>query len=399
MRILFLTPRLPYPPRKGDQVVAYHRLRTLSSRHEIVLLTLFERPSELEGVERLREYCSAVHAVRLPRWRSTLNMLALGAVTRTPFQVLYYRSAAFRRKLDELLRSEPFDVVHAFMLRLAPYLEHVRAPKVLEMIDSMELSMGRTAARSRGLRRLAYAEEQRRVRPYERNADRVADRLVFVSEIDRRMVPSDRSVALPNGVDPAATAEAPPAGSSPIVVFSGNMGYAPNVDAASWFVHRCWGGVRAALPAAELRIVGASPAPAVEALAARPGVRVTGFVPEMAAVLREAAVAVAPMQSGAGMQNKILEAMACGIPVVTTTLGLGAIAARPGEEVLVEDDPARFAASVVALLRDGDRRRALGASGRAYVNAHHSWEEAARRVDAMYATLVGARPAPEASTG
>jgi polysaccharide biosynthesis protein PslH len=390
MKILFVTPRFPYPPHKGDQAVAFHRMRTLGDRHELVLLTFYETEEQLEGLPQLARFCKAVHAVRLPRWRSYLNMLALGGFSRTPLQVLYYRSPAFRRKLRELLERESFDLVHGFMLRLGPYLEGIPVPRVLELIDSMQLNIGRTAERARGLRRLVYREELRRVGAYERSADRFAEALVFVSDIDRSMVASQRAVTFPLGVDRPVAAAHEEAPSAPVVVFSGNMAYAPNVDAALFFANGCWQQIRDAVPHAEFWIVGGNPAPAVKALASRDGIRVTGFVPDMAAVLRRAAVAIAPMRSGSGMQFKVLEAMACGLPVVVTGVGLGAIAARPGEELVVADAPADFAASVVSLLRDRHRREVMGAKARAFVTTHHSWDQIALHVETLYASLVPA---------
>jgi sugar transferase (PEP-CTERM/EpsH1 system associated) len=387
VKILFMTPRLPSPPLRGDQTVAFHRLRTLSPRHEIVLLTFYERESDLEGLRQLRPWCAAVHAVKLPPWRSYANMLALGPLSRAPLQVLYYRSRAFRLKLDELLAAGSFDVVHCFLLRLAPYLRGVRVPRVLELVDSMQLNMGRTAQASSGLRRLLYREELRRVEALEHSADQLAERLVLVSELDRAMIPSDRTLVLPNGV----VCGAPPApdreGAAPAVVFFGNMGYAPNVDAAAWFADRCWAAVREAVPHAELWIVGDRPGRAVRALASRPGIRVTGRVPDMARAVSPAQVAIAPLRSGSGIQNKVLEAMAIGLPVVTTPTGLGSISARPGHDLLVADDAAGFAAAVIDLLRDPARRGSLSRHGRAFVEAQHSWERAADQLDALYAAL------------
>lgn len=394
MKILFLTPRFPFPPHKGDQAVAYHRLRTLAASHEIVLVTLYQRESELKGLPELRPFCTEIHTVRLPRWRSYLNMAALGPFTRTPLQVLYFRSGALRQKIDELLSSGTFDLVHAFMLRVGPYIEDVELPTILELIDSMRLNIGRTAARARGLRRLVYAEEHRRVSRYERVADQLADRLIFVSDIDRAEVPSDRSITLPLGVEVRERREAA-ASQAPIVVFSGNMAYAPNVEASTWFATRCWSDVRASVPHAEFWVIGANPAPSVRELAALPGVRVTGFVPDLGAALAQAAVAVAPMQSGSGMQFKVLEAMASGIPVVATHLGVGAIAARPQDGILVANAPAEFASAVVDLIRDPSRREALGTRARAFVAANHSWDRMAAEVDALYRVLGAEGPLRE----
>ena len=179
------------------------------------------------------------------------------------------------------------------------------------------------------------------------------------------------------------------------------MSYEPNVKAVTWFVEQCLPRIRRELPHASLVIAGSNPARAVRALEEPGGVRVTGFVGSMPATLNEASVAIAPMRSGSGIQNKILEAMACGLPVVATSIGLGSIAARRGSEIVVADAEDDFADAVVTLLRSPDRAQEVGRRARAFVLANHSWERAAAIVDAIYRrvvedrgsrTGVGARP-------
>lgn len=385
MKLLFLTPRFPYPPLKGDQALPYYRLRELGPRHEITLLTFYEKDSDLDGLPELKPYCREIHAVRLPRWLSVLNMLALGLFSRLPFQVLYFRSPAFSRKLDEVLAAGSFDAVHAFMLRLAPYLARLKAPAVLELIDSMRLNMARRAAAEGPLTRWLFNEELRRVTAYEASATGRASRLVVVSPKDREQVPGGNVRVIPLGVDTALFAPPAQRQAKPVVVFTGNMGYAPNVTAALWFAEHCLPRLRREVPDAELVIAGARPAPAIRALAALPGVTVTGPVASMPAVLAGAAVAVAPMRTGSGMQFKVLEAMACGLPVVATTLGLGGIQAVPGEHLLTADSPEDFARAVAGLLKDPAAAARLGQAARRFIEERHSWAHAAREAEKLYA--------------
>jgi polysaccharide biosynthesis protein PslH len=281
--------------------------------------------------------------------------------------------------------GDSFDVAHAFFIRMAPYLALAGgSTRVLEAMDSLALRLGRLAATNVGLRRLAYRAERRRVERYEHSLVRIADEVIVVSEQDRAYFPGSRVSVVENGVDTEEFAPSPERDAQPTVAFTGNMGYGPNVDGAVWFAAQCVPRIRDAVPAARFLIVGDRPARRVQALGEQAGITVTGRVPSLAEILSRAHVAVVPLLSGSGIQNKVLEAMACGVPVVTTRIGLGGLRARPGVHLLVEDDPGAFANAVVRLLHSEEEANALARAGRAFVLEEHSWEHAADAVDAIY---------------
>jgi polysaccharide biosynthesis protein PslH len=391
VRLLHLAPRVPHPSRKGDQLVPYHRLRVLGARHEITLVTFYEDEDELDALDAVRPHCSAIAVVPLGRWKPRLRVAVRGLFSRSPLQVLYYDARDFERAVQSLAGSEGFDVAHGYMLRMTPYLERLGLPSVLEAMDAMQLRLERQIPRERLVLRALFREELRRIRSYERSIDERVDRVVVVSDLDARYL--GRAVTtIPNGVDAALFRPQPERRAANRIVFSGTMSYGPNIDAALWFATRCFPQIRRQLPTASFVIAGINPPLRVRRLEQTPGVRVTGFVPQMSEVLQEASVAVAPMLSGSGIQNKILEALACELPVVTTTIGLGGLGAVPGRDLVVADGEGAFAEAVSGLLADRSRADELGRRGREYVLATHTWERGAEQVEQIYHELVGAAP-------
>jgi sugar transferase (PEP-CTERM/EpsH1 system associated) len=387
VRLLFLTPRFPHPSAKGDQLAAFHRVVQLGQRHEISLVSFYQDEAELAHADELRGVCESVETVLLPQWRGVANVALHAPFTSEPLQILYYRSRAFAEAVDAVAGRRKFEIVHGFMLRMAPYLQQVNAPRVLDALDSMELRMRRNVEVERPPRRWFYREELRRVAPSERAVARSVDAVLVVSELDKASFGTENVEVVPNGVDAAAFAPDLVGRRQGGIVFSGTMSYPPNVRAARWFADECFPVVQQSVPNATFVIAGAAPTSEVRELMERPGIVVTGFVQSMPQTLNRATVAVAPMRSGAGIQNKILEAMACGLPVVTTTIGLGGISAVPGRDLLVADDASEFADAVVSVLRDPGSARKLGENARARVLEDYSWERSAAAVERVYARL------------
>ncbi|MFK0731742.1 MAG: glycosyltransferase family 4 protein [Gloeotrichia echinulata HAB0833] len=384
MKILFVTPRFPYPLLRGDQFIPYHRLRILSQRHEITLLTLYHSAWELENIDRIHPYCKAIYPVHLPKWQSLINVGKGLFSSQLPLQACYYSSNKFQQQLDSILAANNFDILHAFMMRIAPYFHHIHTPKIIELIDSMQLNLERRVALESFPKRLIFQEELRRVIRYERDLSNLFDNLVVVSEKDAQLIPSQRVKVIPFGIDTEFFSLQQEQPLEPTLIFSGNMSYAPNIHAVRWFVELCLPIIQQTIPDVSLVIAGANPVREVRSLEQKVGVTVTGFVESMPETLKKAKVAIAPMQSGSGMQSKILEAMASGLPVVTTTLGLGSLSAKPDKEILIADNPEDFAQATITLLQNPMLAGEIRHQARQFVVNKYSWEFSASQVEKIY---------------
>lgn len=385
MNILFLTPRFPYPPLKGDQTVAYNRIRTLSQKHNIVLLSFYETDDELKGVQHLRDFCREVIVVKLSKWESLLNIGLKFLISPLPLQVLYYSgSHTFQSSLQRIICDYQIDVIHCFLIRLAPYLENINTPKILELIDSMQLNLKRRLDRESFLKSLIFKNEFQRICYYEPNIGEKFSYLIVVAEEDRKYIENPNVQVIYNGVNLDTFKPTPGNRNFKQVIFSGNMGYAPNQEAVLWFAQKCFATIKAKVPDLEFCIVGKDPSLSIQKLSKIDGIKVVGYVPSMAEYIAHAGISIAPMQSGSGMQNKILEAMACGLPVVTTTLGLGSIRAVPEKEIIVCDNPKDFSNSLIELMSNPNRIWEIGKNARRYIEAYHSWEHAADSIDGLY---------------
>jgi len=309
--------------------------------------------------------------------------VALGPL---PWQTAYMCPPRFVRAVQRLIQTQPFDVVHVQLARMAPVLPRARTiPAVIDLIDALSLNMRRRAARERAPQRWLIAWEARKMARYEQQLIAQTEQLVLTSPQDWEALGRPANVhVIPNGVDlerfPFRLTGRDPA----TVVFTGRMGYFPNADAAVFFATQVFPRVRQAIPQARFLIVGADPPARVRRLARLPGVEVTGYVPRIQDYLQRATVAVAPLRAGSGIQNKVLEAMASGVPVVATSYALGGLRAEPGVHAVRADTAPALAEAVIALLQDPARRQKLAQAARILVETHYTWEGAARQLEEVY---------------
>ncbi len=366
-RLLILSSRLPFGARSGDSVRLMHIARALSRDYELTLLSLSERAPDPSIATLDRAPFSAVHVVRLPRWHSYLQTL-LAVPTRTPLQLAYYRSKTFRQTLSQLLPDH--DGVVAHLQRTGQYVDHLAGskPVILDMTDAISL----TYRRARRLRKkreyldLVYALEQKRLAKFERSAPARFSESWLVSPVDIEYLFGN---ATPASVDcvpvPVDLADFPfrPHVSGETILFIGNLRSVPNRDACFWFCSEVFSALRERRPTLRFRIIGAADAATKAQLEALPGVEVLGEVEHIRDHLHDVFCGVCPVRAGAGIQNKVLNYLALGLPCVTSDIGLEGIRAAHGSDLLCFSTAAE-AIEQISMLADTpalrDRLRAQG---------------------------------------
>lgn len=388
MKLLFVASRFPWPLTQGDRLRAYHQLRLLSQRHRIVLLAPQPAADVEENLSAIRPFCEKIELVASPLWRR-LWRLGQAPFTTLPLQTLYAFDPQMRRQTERLLREETCDLIHVQLMRMAPVADEIRdVPTVIDFIDALSLNMKRRTRREAWYRAWLFALESRRAQAYEQRLLLRYDQAVVSTQQDHAALGAHNRIHVaPNGVDPGRTFVAE--GREPnVIAFTGHISYFPNADAATWFVNQVLPLVRRHVPGVQFWIIGADPPPAIQALTRQEGVVVTGRVPSITHYLQRATVAVAPMQCGSGIQNKVLEAMACGAPIVVSPFALGGLDVCHGEHLLIGHDAAGFAELVTQLLQDRPLGRRLAVNARRLVDEKYSWEQSVAQLEHVYAQAI-----------
>ncbi|GAB4403141.1 MAG: TIGR03087 family PEP-CTERM/XrtA system glycosyltransferase [Bacteroidia bacterium] len=390
MKLLVLTSRFPYPVEKGDKLRIYHQLVQLAQRHEIVLFSLSDQPVAEADYRQVAALCSSIYLFSLPRPGIFLHV-ALGLLRGEAIQMAYFFRRKIAHRLAQIIETEQPDMLYCQLIRMAAYVQALRPaiPCTIDYMDCFSAGMKRQATREQLLRRGIYRRESRLLARYEREVYGAFAHHCIISEQDRRLLDlpadqQDRVQVVPNGVDTAYFCPDPAQTPTHDVVFAGNMGYFPNVEAACFLASEVMPLVWATYPQATLLIAGARPTPAVRRLAADPRIDVSGWVADIRRAYGGGRVCVAPLRTGSGQQNKVLEAMSMARPCVTTSLVNNAIGAVPAEAMLLGDTPAQLAQQICAVLADPALGARLGTRARVFVEERYSWPASVALLEACW---------------
>lgn len=393
MRLLVVLSRMPYPLEKGDKLRAYHLVKRLARHHEIFLFCLSDRRVQPEHEEHLRGFCKQLQVVYIPLHRILWRMVT-AAFSRLPFQVGYFHHRHAQRAIDRVIDTFKPDHVLCQLVRTTEYVRHrYELPKTLDYMDALSKGMERRTGNVFPPVRFLLRTETRRLIRYENLMFDLFDNRVIISAQDRDLLyhpDRDQVVVVPNGVD---TSYFSPRDMEKRydLLFTGNMNYPPNIDSVRFLVERVLPLVQARRPEVSLLIAGADPGQRVRKLAVHyPNVTVSGWVKDIRDSYAAARIFVAPMQIGTGLQNKLLEAMAMGMPCITSDLANNAVVAQPGEEILIGHEPEEYARHILYLLDHPDERERLARNGNRFVRETFDWDRAAGTLEKLMA------PVPEA---
>lgn len=385
MRVLYVTSRFPCRGVHGDQVRAFQQLLQLGQRHAIRLVSAAPPDPRHSGLDELRACCESIDLLPLPAWRQLLGMARAGILGR-PLQTGLYDLWPGKR-LSGILEGGDFDLVHVQLARLAGVLPRVAPlPCVVDLVDALSLNMRRRAEFGRPPMAWIARSESRRLQRLEESLISQATALCVSAQTDLQALPAAAKVTqVGNGFEPSRFPFCRMEARSEHLVFVGNLGYFPNVDAALWLVDEVLPRLRARWPQTRLQLVGARPALRLRRhVAGHPQVELVGPVEDVHPYLARAGIALAPLRAGSGQQLKLLEAMASGAPVVASTGCAAAVEAEHGRHLLVADSAEATANAIDALLRDRQAATAFATAARALVEQRWSWQRSAESLEALW---------------
>ncbi|MEZ5837829.1 MAG: TIGR03087 family PEP-CTERM/XrtA system glycosyltransferase [Geminicoccaceae bacterium] len=389
--ILFVAHRVPYPPDKGDKIRAFNIIRHLSRHHRVHLAAFIDDPADIEPSGELNRWCASLHLSVMGR-AAKLRRMATALLTRKALSVAVFEDPALRQWVRQRV-EQGIDLAIGYSGAVAPLID--ATPLIFDLVDC-DSAKWQAMARDRGpLKGWIYRREAELVSGLERSIVARAAATILVSEPEAELCRKitggsrQRIHAVANGVDtgmfdPDKPTSSPYGGEHrPVLVFTGVMNYPPNIEAMQWFHNRVWPILRRHPTRPRLAIVGSAPTAAIRAFADGDDVLVTGRVPEVQPWLAHATISIAPLQLARGIQNKVLEAMAMGLPVVATSAAAEGIDATTGEHLIIADDPEQFNTTIGNLLDDPERVKRMGRAARQRVIERHSWGASLARLDAI----------------
>ena len=384
LRIIVVLPRFPYPLEKGDKLRAYHQLRTLSQNHELYLVALAEKLPTEEAIAKIRPFCKEIHIVKLSLLSKCWNIFR-AFFKGIPFQCGYFYKKEARNVIQELVTRVKPDRIYCQLIRTAEYVKQLPVKKVLDYQDVLSKGMQRRWEMGKWYEKPFFRCEYRRLARYERRVFDYFDEKVIITEVDRELIPHSENEhihVIANGVasDRYSSYDCPKEFD---LIFSGNMGYAPNVDAAEYLVREILPQLLKKFPDLRLVLCGATPAQRVQALQSE-HVIVTGWVDSMAEWYAKSKIFIAPMRMGTGLQNKLLEAMSMQLPCITSPLAAKPLIDADLHHAVVSSAcTAEFVEEIARLLEDQTHYQQLAEAGHQYVHQYYDWESAVESLEEL----------------
>lgn len=400
MKILFLSHKIPYPPNKGDRIPTFHRMIFLSKRHDVSLAFPCFCKKELEYVNELKNNCVSVDTVFIrPFWAKLKSLFYL--FSNKPLTLPYFYSRHLYKIIQKRIKKEKFDLIYIYSSSMAQYVQNIKGvKKIIDLADADSHKWLQYSKHTLPPLSIIYNLEYLRLKKYEAQLAKNFDHSVAISENEKELFGTYTSIAnmsvISNGVDldyfntcnvqsnhTLQTANRAPQTEN-CIVFVGAMDYFANIDAVKYFCRETFPIISEAIPDIKFYIVGSNPVNAVKRLGNDKNVVVTGFVEDTRPYLKRCSVCVVPLRIARGVQNKILEAMAAGVPVITTSKGNEGINAKNGKEIFIEDEPQDFAIRVIDLIRNEQLRSKISREARRLVENRFNWQFSLHNLEEIF---------------
>lgn len=383
MKILVVLPRFPYPLEKGDKLRAYHQLRSLSKNHDLYLVALAETELRESYLEKVRPFCKEMHVVRLSRtgqfWHSGTAFLR-----GLPLQCGYFYSNKAQQVINEIVDRVKPERIFCQLVRTAEYVKNFSTKKIIDYQDVLSKGMQRRAEKGAWYEKPLFHCEAKRLAQYESDIFPFFDEKVIITEVDRDLIPHNDSHEIhvvANGVDFSQYDHKRGTSKEFDLIFSGNMSYAPNVEAAEYLSRQVVPALLSTFPRIRLVICGATPAAKVRALESE-HVHITGWVEDIAEYYAKSRIFIAPMHLGTGLQNKLLEAMSMKLPCITSPLaGAPLKGVENGKEILICSTTTGYVEAITHLLEDSDSYADIAENGYQFVHRNYNWESVNQKLE------------------
>ncbi len=394
MKILMLTPYLPYPLLSGGQIRTYNLLKKLADKHEITLFALIKNDQKLKHIPHLKKFCKKVKVFKRSELPFTLSNIIKTAFSSYPFLVMRNHVPEVVEAVKKELASEKYDLIHAETFYMMPHLPQTEIPIILVEQTIEYLGYESYAKkRWRPLRWLLNLDVAK-IKHWEKFYWQLADKLVAMSDEDQAYIQRfvnnpDKVVVISNGVDTKWFKQKPQKlPQKPTILYVGTFKWLPNIEAVKFLIEKVWPQIKKTQPNAQLRIVGNAPTQEIKAYGNQDdSIEVTGRVEDIRNAFKRAHVLVAPVFSGKGTRYKILEAMASGTPIVATPTAVEGLKLSHGQQVLVGKDAQSLADLTLKVLNDPTLWKELSQAGQTFVEQHYDWNLISQKLDKLYQSI------------
>jgi sugar transferase (PEP-CTERM/EpsH1 system associated) len=374
-----LVSRFPYPLEKGDKLRAFHQLKELNKHFDVTLFALTNHDITAEHYKKVEEYCSEIVVHQQNLLQKGWNIFR-SALNGNPYQVGYFYSSKGQSKINQLLEETSFNHIYCQLVRVAEYVKNEHSiPKTLDYMDALSAGIQRRVSKQPFYKKWIFKSESKRLKRYESLMFDFFENRTIISKQDQQLIMHPNAqeiVCIPNGIDESFFEEVKHEKTHDFV-FVGNMSYPPNVEAIAYISEK----ILPMFPDQTLLVSGSSPSKRVKKIASEnTQIELTGWVDDIRASYASGKIFLAPMMIGTGMQNKLLEAMAIGVPCITTPLANNPIGTTENSEILVASTPNEFKTAIETLLKDSDKYTEIQLNARSFVETNHHWSETTKRL-------------------